>query len=266
MRKKRNAWVAGVTSFLAPGLGHMYAGAPARGCLIVAGFIAALLTGGAFGAFSTFYGIIALAFIVLLFNVILVSSAVMSARSSKDYELRWYNRWYWYATILVLVTSGIQLLVSYRGSVFGYDTFRIPSASMVPTLQAGDYITVDARYRDPAIGDVVVFRYPGSPKITYVGRIAALGGDSIAIESGEVVVNGMVREALSTPSGYREKEFSAAMPARKVPEGEFFMLGDWRDNSSDSRLWGTVPTENIVGKATYIWLSNDPERIGSDVR
>lgn len=244
----------------------MYVGAPVQGLIIVTCFITALLAGGVLGAFSTFYGIIALGVIGLIFNVVLIGSAVKAARSSNEYELRWYNRWHWYVLILLLVTSGFQVLYTFRGPILGYEMFRVPSASMMPTLQVGDYISVNTRYLDPLIGDVVVFGYPGSPKIKYIGRVAAVGGDSIAIENGEVVVNGMDRRSLSIPSEYREKEFSIEMPAREVPSGEFFVLGDWRDNSSDSRLWGTIPTENIVGKVSYIWFSGDSERIGYNVR
>ncbi len=236
------------------------------GWLIVAGFIAALLVGGLFGFFSTFYGIMAFAFIVLLFYVILIVSAVRRARFNKEYELQWFNRWYWYVAIFVLVSFGFQALFAFRGPVLGYETFRIPSASMVPTLQVGDFITVNTRYRDPMIGDVVVFQHPSGPKTAYVSRVAAVGDDLIAINNGAVVVNGVVQESLIVPPGNREQEFSITMPAQQVPDGEFFVLGDWRDNSNDSRFWGTVPAGNIVGKATYVWLSSDPERIGANVR
>ncbi len=266
MVKKRNAWIAGIASFFVPGLGHAYAGAPMRGWLIVAGFIAALIIGGLFGLFSTFYGIVAIVLVTLLFYLVLISSAVRWARRNPDYELRWFNCWYCYIAILVLVTAGFQALFIFRGPILGYETFRIPSGSMAPTLETGDFITVNTRYREPLIGDVVVFRWPGKPEVSYVSRIAAMGGDAIAIRNGQVLVNGMPQERLVVSEGNRQKEFSVNMLEQRVSEGQLFMLGDWRDNSNDSRFLGTVPQANVVGEVTYIWFSSDSKRIGRQVR
>lgn len=266
MKKKRSAWIAGVTSLFAPGLGHTYAGSPMLGWIIVAGFIAVLLVGGAFGAFSTFYGILAIAFILLFFYVVSIVSAVRQARFNKEYELQWFNRWYWYLAVFVFISFVFQAPFAFRGTVLGYETFRIPSASMVPTLQVGDFITVDTRYREPVIGDVIVFRHPDRPEVPFVSRVAAVEDDFIAIENGEVVVNGLPQEKLLVPTGNKEEVFSLTMPLQQVPDGEFFVLGDWRDNSNDSRFWGTVPVGNLVGKVTYVWFSTDLERIGNHVR
>ena len=265
-KKKRNAWLAGIMSLFAPGLGHVYVGDPKNGLLIVVGFICALLAGGAFGVYSTFYGILVFSVLALGFYVVLITSAVRRALVSKDYELSWYNRWYWYGLIFVSVTAAFQLLFAFRGPVLGYETYRIPAASMAPALRVGDFITVDTRYSRPVVGDVVVFRWPKDPKITYVKRIAALGGDSIAIAKGDVLVNGVVQRELSVSPEIRQHPFSISMAEQKVPDGRFFVLGDWRDNSNDSRFWGTVPLNHLVGKVTYIWLSNDLERIGTIVR
>ncbi|WP_170221773.1 signal peptidase I [Neptunomonas concharum] len=265
MKKKRNAWIAGIASFFVPGLGHVYAGAPWAGWLILSGFVTALLISGVFGVFSTFYGLAAFVLISLLFYVTLIISSVRSARRNNNYELRWFNRWYWYVAVLILVPVGFQLLFAYRGLVLGYETFHIPSGSMVPTLEVGDVIAVNTRYREAVVGDVVVF--PSlDPKSSYVARVAAVGGNSLTIENGAVIVNGVAQAQLAVPSSNRMREFSVTMPVRQIPQGEFFVLGDWRDNSNDSRFWGTVPMDNLIGKVTYIWFSDDLERIGTYVR
>lgn len=266
VKKKRNTWIAGIASFFVPGLGHVYAGAPRAGWLILGGFITALLISGMFGVFSTFYGLAAFVLISVLFYVTLIISSVRSARRNNNYELRWFNRWYWYVAVLILVPVGFQLLFAYRGLVLGYETFHIPSGSMVPTLEVGDVIAVNTRYREVVVGDVVVFRPPFNPKSSYVARIAAVGGNSLAIENGAVIVNGVAQAQLAVPSSNRMREFSVTMPVRQIPQGEFFVLGDWRDNSNDSRFWGTVPMDNLIGKVTYIWFSDDLKRIGTYVR
>lgn len=263
---KRNAWIAGIASLLVPGLGHLYAGAPGRGLMIVACFLSSLLLGGVFGAFSTKYGMAMLAAIALLFSVVLIVSAVIEARRSEEYELRWFNRWYWYVAAFLIVSLGLQAFFVFRGSILGYESFQIHAQSMVPTLEVGDFIAVDTRYREPAIGDVIVFHPPTDPEGSYVKRVAAIGGDRIAIQNGDVVINGVVEDKLFVPADSRRREYSVSMAARQVPEGSFFVLGDLRDNSNDSRFWGTVPDDNLVGKVTYIWYSSNAKRIGTRVR
>lgn len=252
-------------SFFAPGLGHAYVGDPKTGLLIVVGFISTLLTGGMFGIYSTFYGVVAFGIFALGFYAVLITSAVRRALASADYELKWYNRWHWYGLVFVSVTMVFQLLFAFRGAVLGYETYRIPAASMEPTLRVGDFITVDTRYRKPIVGDVVVFQWPMSRELSFVKRIVALGGDSVAIANGKVLVNGAVQSELLVSPETRKQPFSVTMAEQRVPDDKFFVLGDWRDNSNDSRFWGAVPLNHLVGKVTYIWFSNDPKRIGTVV-
>lgn len=152
-----------------------------------------------------------------------------------------------------------------RGDILGYETYRIPAKSMIPTLQVGDFITVNTRYKQPKVGDVVVFRYPVNRDILYVKRVVAISNDIVSISDGKVVRNGKFENLLTIPENRRTQDFSISMEERKVPENEFFVLGDWRDRSNDSRFWGTVPVNDIIGKVTYIWYSKDVSRIGKAV-
>jgi signal peptidase I len=177
------------------------------------------------------------------------------------------------------------------------EPFRIPSASMLPTLHIGDFILVNKfsygirlpvlnkkviSNGEPKRGDVVVFRYPNNPKIDYIKRVVGLPGDKIGYFDKTVYING---EEVYKDSKMKSANLLAVSPAKTelyfeklgenghqilidperrlvegetiVPAGEYFVMGDNRDNSNDSRFWGTVPEENLVGKAFFIWMSWD---------
>jgi signal peptidase I len=133
----------------------------------------------------------------------------------------------------------------------------------------------------PERGDVAVFRYPQDPSLDYIKRVVGLPGDTVVYENRQFVVNGVpmpvsgnepyvdpVNESVvAGASLHKEKlgevshdilEFNDEYPKRSgtftVPEGHYFMVGDNRDRSNDSRFWGFVPEENLVGKAKYIWM------------
>lgn len=187
---------------------------------------------------------------------------------------------------------------------FLVEPFQIPSGSMKPTLSEGDFILVNKfaygirlpvldtkiiDVSDPQRGDVMVFRYPVDPKINYIKRVVGLPGDVIQYtRDKQLFVNGQpVAETLigdeagsmGTARLYKERLGEVEHEIRKemrryqmepegewiVPEGHYFMMGDNRDNSNDSRYWhdpnvsagmqGMVPDKNIVGKAFSIWMS-----------
>ncbi len=177
------------------------------------------------------------------------------------------------------------------------EPFTIPSGSMLPTLQVGDYIVVNKfayGLRLPVIGtrvvpigapqrgDVLVFRYPLQPSTSYIKRIVGLPGDLVAYRHGSLSINGvevpmtMLGRQVLLEGGaeilYREKlgehdftlrriegrEPFAPVWEQRVPAGEYFVMGDNRDNSMDSRAWGFVPDHLIVGKAFYVWMHKEP--------
>lgn len=192
-----------------------------------------------------------------------------------------------YARSFFPLIVGVLFLRSFVG-----EPFRIPSGSMVPTLLVGDFIlvnkyayglrlpVVDTKILEvgaPERGDVVVFRYPQDPSVDFIKRVVGLPGDRIAYRDKQLFVNG---EAVpqSHVGAYGDYPIQAVqlrrerlgdsehalivMPGRdaeplefSVPEGEYFVMGDNRDNSNDSREWGTVPEGNLVGRAVVVWMS-----------
>lgn len=202
---------------------------------------------------------------------------------------------------------------------FVIEPFRIPSGSMLPTLQNGDLILVNkfqygirlpvvgkkvVELGEPTHGDVVVFRYPVDPSIDYIKRVVGLPGDVIQYRNKVLSINdqpveetrvgdyfepdrsayiGRYQETLGTTTHdillntrssqrlmaisdypFRENcDYSNTGVRCVVPPGHYFMMGDNRDNSLDSRYWGFVPDENIVGRAFFIWMNfSAPGRIG----
>lgn len=127
---------------------------------------------------------------------------------------------------------------------------RVDGYSMEPTLQSGEFVVVNKLaylLGEPEIGDVIVFHYPRDPEQEYIKRVIGLPGDRIQIAAGQVVVNGQLLEEpyIAAPPSYQTEWL--------VPEDSLFVLGDNRNNSSDSHNWGPVPMENVIGKAVFIY-------------
>ncbi|WP_338847616.1 signal peptidase I [Massilia sp. W12] len=204
---------------------------------------------------------------------------------------------------------------------FLFEPFKIPSSSMVPTLQVGDLILVNKytygirlpiinkkiiSINEPKRGDVMVFKYPPDTSLDYIKRIVGVPGDKVEYKNKRLSINGQPVEYKELPD-YLSNESLRYMrqlnenlngvshniltddarppylvPAPDnfpqherctyntegfvctVPPGHYFMMGDNRDNSLDSRWWGFVPDENIVGRAFFVWMNlGDLKRIGS---
>ncbi|HEU4458657.1 MAG TPA: signal peptidase I [Methylibium sp.] len=204
---------------------------------------------------------------------------------------------------------------------FLFEPFKIPSGSMIPTLQIGDLILVNKFHygvrlpilhkkildnHEPERGDVIVFRYPVDTSVDYIKRVVGLPGDEVAYLNKKLSINGKPVPTTPLPDYYDAETVDYAEQASErlgdaehriltnksrpgfvipmpqfqqfrdacrynadgvvctVPAGHYFMMGDNRDNSQDSRYWGFVPDENIVGKAFFVWMNfGNLSRIGS---
>ncbi len=228
------------------------------------------------------------------------------------------------------------LLIVFLLRSFVAEPFKIPSSSMRPTLEVGDFILVNkfayglrlpiieqkvVPVADPKHGDVVVFRYPVNPSQDFIKRVVGVGGDEVVYRDKKLTVNGKplpqrsdgsysyveglrfetterLFETADTGAGVT-KEYTIAQnpqaqpvypqnvrpfPDRRncdyndqgfvcrVPAGHYFMMGDNRDNSDDSRYWGFVPDDHIRGRAFFVWFNWDDitsfafKRIGNGIR
>jgi signal peptidase I len=145
----------------------------------------------------------------------------------------------------VLLTVAIFLLVNAATG-----RFRIEGASMEPNLHDSEYVLIDKvsyRLHGPERGDVIVFERPGNER-DYIKRIIGLPGDTVQIAGGQVLVNGI---ALDEP--YLDQATKGDVQARQVEEGRYFVMGDNRNNSSDSRTFGSIPLKDIIGRAWLVY-------------
>jgi signal peptidase I len=170
---------------------------------------------------------------------------------------------------------GLALLIALAVRSSVVQAFWVPSGSMLPTIQIGDHIFVNKlayAVRLPLVGtelykvgklergEVVVFISPIDPSTDLIKRVIGIPGDTIEIKDKKVFVNGEpipdahahFSDASISPTGHRDN-----MPPTQVPEGKFFVMGDNRDRSYDSRFWGFANISDIKGKATFIYWSRD---------
>lgn len=163
----------------------------------------------------------------------------------------------------ILESLVIAVILALVIRAFVFQPFYIPSGSMEPTLQIKDHILVNKfgyRFWGPQRGDIVVFRYPLNPKKDYVKRLIGLPGERVEIKNSRVYVNGREISEEYLPAGLRYPDFGPVL----VPENAYLMLGDNRDNSDDSRYWGPLPRENIIGKAMLVYWPLDRMRLLND--
>jgi signal peptidase I len=141
------------------------------------------------------------------------------------------------ATVALAIAMSMHLMRS----------FYIPGGSMEPTLKKGEIMWVNGwayRDHDPQCGDIAVFLFPGDNKTEYVKRVIGLPGETVEIRSGKVRINGKTLEE------HYVKEASASdFGPVTVPAGQYFVMGDNRNHTSDSRIWGFVPRKNFIAAA-----------------
>lgn len=154
----------------------------------------------------------------------------------------------------IVISAAVSILII----TFLYQPVRVEGTSMLPRLEDHDRLFINKFvYHISAIhrGDVVVFHYPRDPEKSYIKRVIALPGDRISIERGRVYLNGKPLREPYVPDEYRD---SRSMAETVVPEDAYFMMGDHRSISSDSREFGPVDRDLIYGKAVFVyWPTKD---------
>lgn len=155
----------------------------------------------------------------------------------------------WELIKITAIALAIVLPIRY----FLFQPFLVSGASMEPTFQNGDYLIVDEisyQFRDPKRGEVLVFRYPNNPSRKYIKRVIGLPGETIIIEGGKVKIesNGKDHEYVLNEESYLPNANTAGKVEMELKKDEYFVLGDNRDGSYDSRGWGSLKEEEIIGR------------------
>ncbi len=156
----------------------------------------------------------------------------------------------------------LSVLIAILVILFVYQPVKVEGTSMMPSLEDQERIFINKFiYRfgmgDIGRGDTVVFFYPADPSKSFIKRVIALPGDRVQVVDGVVILNGRALEEPYVPEAYRD---SQSVPEIVVPPDHFFVLGDHRSSSNDSRSWGPVHRRHIYGKAVFIYWP--PEKMG----
>jgi len=143
--------------------------------------------------------------------------------------------------------------------LFLYQPVKVEGTSMMPTLDDQERIFINKfvyrlHFGKVDRGDTVVFWFPGDPTKSYIKRVIGVPGDRVEVNQGSVFVNGQALVEAYVPDEYRDQ---SSMSERTVPQDEYFVLGDHRSSSNDSRAWGMVPRRYIYGKAVFIYWPLD---------
>jgi signal peptidase I len=255
--RARRWWLAFLLTLVAPPAGQVYNGQPRKGLVVVL----CIYLVGALGAMIALLHLpfwlpsllVGLALALQIY--LLVDAIVQAIRAGSTYRLRRYNRWFVFLPLLAVFYLAPRVWIRAVNQVV--QTFYIPSGSNEPTVLVGDHLFVDRwshRFTAPKRGGLVVFRSPESPAMV-LERAVALGGDRVEIRDKRLLLNG---RALAEPYavhndpqtygaglGWRSQRDN--LPPQTIPAGFIFVLGDNRDNSYDSRFYGPIRQDAVVG-------------------
>ncbi len=277
--ERRRPWLAAIANLAVAPVGHVYAGAPLRGVLLY--LASGTLVAGAYLAsirVSSAAALVALLLVIAAGYFALVVDGLIVARRANPYRLRSYNRWYVYVSLAIVLASAQELARPMLRSAV--QAFKIPSRSMIPTLLIGDHVLADMRaYHDrpPDRGEMIVFDYPVDPAKVFMKRVIGLPGETIEIRDKAVFIDGspldepyVAHVEGANPSTLSPRDNFGPL---EIPTGSYFVMGDNRDRSYDSRFWGPVAGAAIHGRIHVIywsWSSDDTsvrwDRIGHRVR
>ena len=265
--KPRNPWIAGVLTLLTIGLGHMYSGRIQKGIRLYLGLYILLPVCMIFLFLYPSLAVILVSLAVgFAYFLYAITDSVQTAKRGRSfYQLKNYNRWYFYIAVLLAGTFVIQPVLSNFVKKQIIQAYKIPAGSLKPALLIGDQILAKTGFaikNGVQKGDVIIFSHPRDPSKDFIKRVVAVGGETVEIKEKEIYINHeKINEPYVIHSDSRIIPANLSprdnMPAVKVPDDSLFVMGDNRDNSHDSRFWGFVETSAGKGKASVIYWSWD---------
>ncbi len=277
MNKPRKWWVAGLMTLVRLGLGQLYNGQLNKAILFVLieyCFVSLMF----YVAFISVIAFLSLAVIgAICYIFVLLDAILVAKKNSTDYLPKKFNNIYVYAAIVIALSTINYFYIDYvKNNII--ESFKFSSSSMSPTILNGDRIIVDRSVsaRSPKRGDIVIFEYPENPEKNFLKRVVAIGGDNVELRNsalyvnGNVVVEPYVKQPDSNENITNSREnYGPAV----VPNNSYFVLGDNRDNSQDSRYFGFISHDKIKGTVRSIYWSWDKsnhmirwDRIGMQIQ
>ncbi len=268
--KPKDPLIALLLTVLIPGLGHVYAGRRKAGikffCLLVLLPLALVCYAALpFTRFNWGIGYCILAIflflaglsIFVLFDVYQCAKSFNRRHNVKTNTSKAGKFW------LIVYIVFFMFVFNPRPFVFCgiIKPFKIPTGAMAPTLIPADMLFVNKaiyKFSEPQRGDVIVFKYPDDPSLFFIKRIAGLPGEKLEIRDGQLVINGKIVKSIAPGGGYLNAGgYGQEGQVIEIPKENYFVLGDNTLNSKDSRYWGFVPKENLIGKAYKIYYPFD---------
>jgi len=295
--KKRKPLFALALSLFLTGLGHLYSGKPRKGFIIfliysVIPFLFFQLSVLGSGQMLIFFLLLSILTSLGIYIWAALDGWKDAKRIGENYILKFYNKLYIYILLIILLSVyPLGGIVDLSKVCFFAKPYRMSTGSMIPTVLPGDLIMTDMRIDHSAEnhglkrGELVVFKYPQNKEKHLIKRIIGLPGDKIEIRGRDLYLNGQKISSKENPNieykqGENRKEgtitsyekgdsgiyavFYIEGSERKdlsitVPEGFCFVIGDYRDNSYDSRHWGPLPLDDVIARAKVVYFSFDPE-------
>jgi len=290
--KKRNPIIAGLLSILFLGSGQLYNGQVKKAIIFALSIIPFYFLIGLLGLLRSFNGLLVSLILLIAFMSYVFLDAVRWAVKQKNYQLKQVNSIKYYGAYIIGWYILIFALPPLVKSIVGYESFVIPTPSMMPSIMVDDKIMAwSIRPTDVKIGDIITFKREDGQK--YLSRVIGLPGDKIEIIDDRVSINGQKEQwkeiQVINHNGYEYQKYKSRLPNGKeietlkmlkfngqeippfensnqtesvVPVNTIYVLGDNRNNSMDSRIYGTILFENTEKKVYYVWWSNDKNRIG----
>ena len=285
--KPRNPFLAFLCALFVPSFGQVYNGQLKKGLffLLISLTLPLFLGISRLGVF--YWGFITILILDFSFRIYVIYDATKNAIKQKEYTLKSYNKWYYYATFIVSIYA-ILWFYDYN-SILGVKSYKIPTTSNEPTIKVGDRIVGDLQaynHMKPNYGDIIIFQKKDSLN-PWIYRIVGLPNDKLEIQNNFLIINGKkckatfiketkseeyaVREYVEElPNGLVHKMYTFKKPFEGyteklreiiIPENNYFLMGDNRDNAMDSRYIGVITKDEIIGKVVFGYWGETNDRI-----
>ena len=290
---KRQPFLAFLMSFILMGLGQVYNGQLKKGIFLLLLIFPVYLLLGLTGLFSHFYGLVAIIILLVCYRLLVGIEAFMTSRKLNPYELKPVNKIWIYILFAIFAYGVMYGAAMINRQLIGYESFEIPTMSMEPSILSGDLIMGTTINGDEVeLGDIISFTREDGMK--YLGRVVGLPNQQITIQDDRVIYADGEEQWVETRtyedgSYFEYQDYECTLPngrkfkvrksvkymGQPVPayeysdietqtlsSNELFVMGDNRNNSMDSRMYGAIPLDRIDTRINYVWWSDWMERIG----